>query len=257
MGFPKEIYDRAAAVLADRRQRAREQSQRHRQEIYRLLPQIEQIDSQLRQVGMKTIQAWRARRTIWSRSSSGSRPRVLHCKSSGTTCWRRRGCWKFTATTATLQKVSGHRLCRRAEMRVLQKLLRQAAFDALGAAHPQDCRFSNFSLDYYSVQPLPTGWCRGKRWRWSKTTAPPTRGISDRPLSPHRAAQPAFSGQHRPWQDPPVAGHRRAGDRKGLRRGVRLGAEPAGQAGKRRSSASTPRTRTSRATCRWCWSAIF
>ena len=57
MGFPKEIYDRAAAVLAERRQRAREQSQRHRQEIYRLLPQIEQIDSQLRQVGMKTIQA--------------------------------------------------------------------------------------------------------------------------------------------------------------------------------------------------------
>ena len=52
MGFPKEIYDRAAAVLADRRQRAREQSQRHRQEIYRLLPQIEQIDSQLRQVGI-------------------------------------------------------------------------------------------------------------------------------------------------------------------------------------------------------------
>ena len=38
-----------------------------------------------------------------------------------------------------------------------QKLLREAAFDALGASHPQDCRFSNFSLDYYSPQPLANG----------------------------------------------------------------------------------------------------
>ena len=57
MGFPKEIYDKAAAVLSSRRQAAKEQSLRHRQEIYRLLPQIEQIDSQLRRIGMQTIQA--------------------------------------------------------------------------------------------------------------------------------------------------------------------------------------------------------
>ena len=36
MGFPKEIYDKAAAVLSSRRQAAKEQSLRHRQEIYRL-----------------------------------------------------------------------------------------------------------------------------------------------------------------------------------------------------------------------------
>ena len=51
MGFPKEIYDKAAALLSSRRQAAKEQSLRHRQEIYRLLPQIEQIDSQLRHPG--------------------------------------------------------------------------------------------------------------------------------------------------------------------------------------------------------------
>lgn len=66
-----------------------------------------------------------------------------------------------------------------------QKLLRQAAFDALGAAHPQDCRFSNFSLDYYSVQPLPNGVVPpGKDGDGQKLLRRLCAGLSDRPLSP-------------------------------------------------------------------------
>ena len=57
MGYPKEIYDKAAAVLFQRRQYAKEQSAHCRSQIYALLPQIEKIDRQLSQVGMKTIQA--------------------------------------------------------------------------------------------------------------------------------------------------------------------------------------------------------
>ena len=101
MGFPKEIYDKAAAVLSSRRQAAKEQSLRHRQEIYRLLPQIEQIDSQLRRIGMQTIQAVAGSRNGWIPSSSGSSSRAWDCKSSGTTCWKRQVCWKSTATTRT------------------------------------------------------------------------------------------------------------------------------------------------------------
>ena len=57
MGYPKEIYDKAAAVLSSRRQYAKEQTLVRRKQIYSLLPQIEQLDRQLSQIGLKTVQA--------------------------------------------------------------------------------------------------------------------------------------------------------------------------------------------------------
>lgn len=158
MGFPKEIYDRAAAVLAERRQRAREQSQRHRQEIYRLLPQIEQIDSQLRQVGMKTIQAVAG-------APDNLEQIIERLKTQSLALQKQRDDLLEAAGLLEIYRDDGYtcKKCRDTgyvgaqKCECFQKLLRQAAFDALGAAHPQDCRFSNFSLDYYSVQPLPNG----------------------------------------------------------------------------------------------------
>ena len=57
MGYPKEIYDKAVAVLSSRRQYAKEQTLVRRKQIYSLLPQIEQLDRQLSQIGLKTVQA--------------------------------------------------------------------------------------------------------------------------------------------------------------------------------------------------------
>lgn len=57
MGYPREIYQQASAVLSARRQQANEQTLMHRREIYALLPQIEKYDKELAQIGMKTIQA--------------------------------------------------------------------------------------------------------------------------------------------------------------------------------------------------------
>lgn len=43
MGYPREIYQQASAVLSARRQQANEQTLMHRREIYALLPQIENM----------------------------------------------------------------------------------------------------------------------------------------------------------------------------------------------------------------------
>ena len=158
MGFPKEIYDRAAAVLADRRQRAREQSQRHRQEIYRLLPQIEQIDSQLRQVGMKTIQAVAGAPDTLEQIIERLKTQSLALQKQRDDLLEAAGLLEIYRDDGyTCKKCQDTGYVGAQKCECFQKLLRQAAFDALGAAHPQDCRFSNFLLDYYSAQPLPNG----------------------------------------------------------------------------------------------------
>ena len=179
MGFPKEIYDRAAAVLAERRQRAREQSQRHRQEIYRLLPQIEQIDSQLRQVGMKTIQAVAG-------APDNLEQIIERLKTQSLALQKQRDDLLEAAGLLEIYRDDGYtcKKCRDTgyvgaqKCECFQKLLRQAAFDALGCGAPAGLPvFQLLRWTITASSRCPTGWCRGKRWRWSKTTAPPTRGI--------------------------------------------------------------------------------
>lgn len=158
MGFPKEIYDRASAVLADRRQRAREQSQRNRQEIYRMLPQIETIDAQLRQIGMKTIQA--------VASAPENLDKIIErLKTQSLALQKQRDDLLEQAHLLEVYRDDGY-TCKKCQdtgyvgsskCECFQQLLRKQAFEALGAAHPQECRFSNFLLDYYSTQPLPNG----------------------------------------------------------------------------------------------------
>ena len=111
----------------------------------------EQIDSQLRRIGMQTIQA-----------VAGSPERldsiIERLKQQSLGLQKQRDDLLEAAGLLEIYRDDGH-VCKRCEdtgyigstkCECFQKLLREAAFDALGASHPQDCRFSNFSLDYYS-----------------------------------------------------------------------------------------------------------
>ena len=95
MGYPREIYQQASAVLSARRQQANEQTLMHRREIYALLPQIEKYDKELAQIGMKTIQAVAGSpdqvETIIERLKQQS----LGLQSSGMICLQRRDCWRY------------------------------------------------------------------------------------------------------------------------------------------------------------------
>ncbi len=158
MGFPKEIYDRASAVLSERRQYAKEQTLVRRQQIYSLLPQIEQIDKQLSQIGMKTIQA--------VAGAPDELDKILErLKQQSLGLQKQR---EDLLTAAGLMEIyhDDNHACKKCKdtgyvgtkkCECFQKLLREAAFDSLGAVYPQNCRFSNFSLDYYSAQTAPNG----------------------------------------------------------------------------------------------------
>ncbi len=158
MGFPKEIYDRAAAVLSERRQYAKEQTLIRRQQIYALLPQIEQIDRQLSQIGMKTIQAVAGAPDELEQIIERLKTQSLGLQKQRDDLLSAAGLLEiYQDDNHTCKKCqdTGYLGTQRCEC--FQQLLREAAFDALGASSPQNCRFDNFSLDYYSAQTAPNG----------------------------------------------------------------------------------------------------
>lgn len=166
-------YDKAAAVLSSRRQAAKEQSLRHRQEIYRLLPQIEQIDSQLRRIGY-------ADHPGGSRLPERLDTIIERLKQQSLGLQKQRDDLPEAAGLLEIYRDDGH-VCKRCEdtgyigltkCECFQKLLREAARCAGKASHPQDCRFSNFSLDYYSPQPLANGVVPRQRMAQVKISAP-------------------------------------------------------------------------------------
>lgn len=57
MGYSKQIYQKAKQQLAERRQRAFEIADRHKQEIYTRLPRVRELDKQLAATGTEVIKA--------------------------------------------------------------------------------------------------------------------------------------------------------------------------------------------------------
>lgn len=158
MGYPKEIYDKAAAVLSSRRQYAKEQTLVRRKQIYSLLPQIEQLDRQLSQIGLKTVQA-----VAGAPDELDTIIKRLKTQSLG--LQKQRDDLLEAAGLLEIYRDDNHtcKLCQDTgyigakKCSCFEQLLREAAFDFLGASGSQNCRFTNFSLDYYSNQPLQNG----------------------------------------------------------------------------------------------------
>lgn len=158
MGFPKEIYQTAAAVLSERRQRAKEATLQHREEIYKLLPQIESFDRQLSQIGMKTIQAVAGSPDKIEVILERLKEQSLGLQKQRDDMLTAAGLLEiYHDENYTCKKCKDTGYIGTEKCECFKKLLMQAAFDSLGAGRPQDCRFSNFSLDYYSNQPLANG----------------------------------------------------------------------------------------------------
>ncbi len=158
MGYPREIYQQASAVLSARRQQANEQTLMHRREIYALLPQIEKYDKELAQIGMKTIQAVAG-------SPDQVETIIERLKQQSLGLQKQRDDLLAAAGLLEVYRDDGHtcKICKDSgyvgskKCECFLALLREAAFDFLGATRPQDCRFENFSLDYYSPNPLANG----------------------------------------------------------------------------------------------------
>ncbi len=158
MGFPKEIYDKAAAVLSERRQYAKEQTLVRRKQIYALLPQIEKIDRQLSQIGMKTVQAVAGAPDELEQIIERLKQQSLGLQKQRDDLLEAAGLLEiYQDDNHSCKKCKDSGYIGTEKCECFKKLLVEAAFDFLGTSRPQDCRFSNFSLDYYSAQTAPNG----------------------------------------------------------------------------------------------------
>lgn len=158
MGYPKEIYDKASAVLSSRRQYAKEQTLLRRREIYSLLPQIEQMDRQLSQIGLKTIQAVAGAPDELDKIIERLKTQSLGLQKQRDELLRAAGLLEiYQDDNHTCKKCKDTGYIGTQKCSCFQQLLREAAFDFLGASGSQNCRFSNFSLDYYSNHPMQNG----------------------------------------------------------------------------------------------------
>lgn len=156
MGFPKEIYQKAAAILAQRRQAAREEADRRRQQVYQQLPQLPGIERELARTGMGAVQAVAGAPDQLEQVLARLRDKSLALQQQRDQLLRDAGLYDAYHTipwTCPLCQDTGYQGSRRC--RCLEQLLRETAFRQLGADGQEDCRFENFSLDYYSTSPLP------------------------------------------------------------------------------------------------------
>lgn len=156
MGFPKVIYEKASATLADRRQRARDIAAAQKEEVYRVLPEVQNIDIQLAQIGRSTIQAVAAAperldvvlERLKDQSLALQERRLILLREAGIedAYFQVPYCCPDCQDTGYVQ----NKRCA-----CFDKLLKQTAYQHLGAAQLGQYQFSNFSLNYYSTVPLP------------------------------------------------------------------------------------------------------
>lgn len=154
MGFPKIIYEKAAAILANRRQLARDTSVSQKKEIYSVIPELQNIDDRLAQIGMRTIQAVAA-------APDNIAQIIERLKNESLQLQERR---KYLLKDASLEeeyfKVPySCKLCNdtgyvaNKRCKCFELVLKQIAYKHLGAAQIGQYKFSNFYLDYYSKAP--------------------------------------------------------------------------------------------------------
>ena len=153
MRTKNELYQEALRTIAARRQTARALAEDARAEAEAVIPALRHAEEEVRVRGIRCALAGASGkdRTAANAALTEAKQKLaalLAASGRPTDALEP----KFTCKKCQDTGYVGAQKCE-----CFQKLLRQAAFDALGAAHPQDCRFSNFSLDYYSVQPLPNG----------------------------------------------------------------------------------------------------
>lgn len=158
MAYTNQLYDKAFAQLARRRRDAQELTRRRREEIYRKLPRTREIDREMANTSISLTKAVLAggnpekligqlqeenlrlqqeRRELLEQA--GYPPDYLaeqhgcpHCQDEG---------------------YVGNRMCD-----CLRKILRELAYRSVSdSACMAGCTFSNFSLHYYSDQPLGAG----------------------------------------------------------------------------------------------------
>lgn len=158
MGYSKEIYDKADEVLSRRRQKAFYDAEHRREEIYKKLPRVREIEQQLTHTGLSAAKA-----VI---SGSDTKTELIRLRDENL---------KLQGELKVLLNKNGYRpedldeqykcsMCKDKGYidgkicSCMKTLLRDIAFKELNALSPLSLSsFESFSLDYYSNLPDNNG----------------------------------------------------------------------------------------------------
>lgn len=156
MGYPKEVYDDAWRELERRATTAREEQRARREEIRRILPEIEQLERAMAKTAANITGA-----VMLGKKGAVSRIEELKQLSLSLQQQRAALLQKQGYPTDYLAEQHGCNHCRdtgytgRKMCHCLKELLTKAAYLRLGAvSNANDCSFESFSLSYYPEQPL-------------------------------------------------------------------------------------------------------
>lgn len=158
MGYGKEIYQSAIAVLETRKRRAEDEAQEHKQAFYQLYPRAEEIDRELSKTAIAAAKA------VLNGSNAVQQLHLL--KDHNLALQKERHALLLQAGLSD-NALEPHYLCEKCGdtgyidgrmCSCMKDLLRKEAYRKLNEQTPVSlCRFEDFSLDYYSDIPEHPG----------------------------------------------------------------------------------------------------
>ena len=155
MGYAKEIYPKAQRALDESRAAAQQDAQRRRAALYAELPQLGEIERELSATGLAAAQAAIGGGEDAAKLIERLRARNLALQERRAEILRDAGrpadalAVRYACPVCQDTGYIGQKQCA-----CLQKLLRELACESLGdTSGMRDCRFENFDLAYYPVEP--------------------------------------------------------------------------------------------------------
>ncbi|MBR5485426.1 MAG: ATP-binding protein [Oscillospiraceae bacterium] len=155
MGYPRHIFQRAQQELAERRQRAFEQADRRKNEVYSVIPEIKEIEKNLRAAGTGVIKAAfsegvdleAAVKAGKEESLKLQKQRIELLEKSGFSCDYMNV--KFSCPECEDRGYVNNRRCS-----CFTQILKQLTYKELGSGWDiQQYTMSCFDLSYYSNEP--------------------------------------------------------------------------------------------------------
>ena len=157
MGYSKEIYRQAWQTLSERREQAQRRAEDRRDELYRELPVLKELNRSLSQTGLEAAKVAIGGGTETPQLIQQLRERNLQLQRRREEILRSAGLpadyleTHYTCPACQDTGYQGQKPCD-----CLMKLLRQIAFQKLGdMSGLPNCRFDTFRLDYYPQEPDP------------------------------------------------------------------------------------------------------
>ena len=156
MGYSKKVYREGKRILAERRQKAGEEADRRRRQAYERLPRLREIDRQMAACGSRVIEAVMQGEKEMAPLMERLKQENLSLQEERRALLASAG-WPedYTEEKWSCPKCRDTGYAGNVRCSCYESLLGQIACRQLGSGwNEEEYTFENFSLDYYSPQPM-------------------------------------------------------------------------------------------------------